>query len=187
MGGFVPGVGSMVLASPDGTAETVARQWTTAGFFDALGVAPETAQLFGETAFWALQSIRGAPPFARSFYYLQVFGRLAPQTSESAARAELALVLAMVGLFGMLAYGVQIETRNFGVRRALGASSGQVLGLVMKRAVGVTVVGLGIGLALSMFVGRVLATLVVLTAAVSRLGPAWRAMRIEPARALRND
>src|SRR5215208_535533 len=36
--GFVPGVGAMVMAGADGTAETVSRQWVTAGLFDVLGV-----------------------------------------------------------------------------------------------------------------------------------------------------
>ena len=38
MAGFVPGVGGMVMNGADGTAETVSRQWVTAGFFDVLGV-----------------------------------------------------------------------------------------------------------------------------------------------------
>ena len=38
MAGFIPGVGGMVMNGADGTAETVSRQWVTAGFFDVLGV-----------------------------------------------------------------------------------------------------------------------------------------------------
>jgi hypothetical protein len=38
IGGFIPNVGGMVLSGTDGTAETIPRQWVTAGFFDALGV-----------------------------------------------------------------------------------------------------------------------------------------------------
>ena len=51
------------------------------------------------------------------------------------AFAALALALAMVGVFGVLAYSVQQRTRDFGVRRALGATTGDVLRLVMKNAV----------------------------------------------------
>ena len=49
--------------------------------------------------------------------------------------AALALVLAMVGVFGILAYSVQQRMRDFGVRRALGATTGDVLRLVVSNAV----------------------------------------------------
>ena len=44
--GFVPGVGGMVMSGADGTAETVPRQWVTAGFFDVLGVKPVAGRTF---------------------------------------------------------------------------------------------------------------------------------------------
>ena len=44
--GFVPGVGGMVMSGADGTAETVPRQWVTAGFFDVLGVRPIAGRTF---------------------------------------------------------------------------------------------------------------------------------------------
>ena len=50
------------------------------------------------------------------------------------AFAGLALLLAMVGLFGVLAYAVQQRMRDFGVRRALGATTGDVLRLVVGSA-----------------------------------------------------
>ena len=46
MAGFVPGVGGMVMNGADGTAETVSRQWVTAGFFDVLGVKPIAGRTF---------------------------------------------------------------------------------------------------------------------------------------------
>jgi putative ABC transport system permease protein len=119
--------------------------------------------------------------------------------------AGLALLLAMVGVFGILAYSVQQRVRDFGVRRALGATTGDVLRLVAGSAVRTIGAGAVIGLALSAVVGRLLAAMLfgvepwdpltfasvtivlVLTAAVSIAGPAWRATRIDPATALRGE
>jgi putative ABC transport system permease protein len=119
--------------------------------------------------------------------------------------AGLAMVLAMVGLFGILAYAVQQRTRDIGVRRALGATTGDVLRLVAGSASRMIGAGAVIGLVLSTIWGRLLATMlfgvqpldpmtfasvlivVVLTAALSAAAPAWRATRIDPAAALRGD
>jgi putative ABC transport system permease protein len=119
--------------------------------------------------------------------------------------AGLALLLAMVGVFGILAYSVQQRVRDFGVRRALGATTADVLRLVVGSAVRVIAAGIVIGLALAAVLGRLLATVLfgvqpsdpmtfvsvtivlALTAAVSAAGPAWRAARIDPAVALRGE
>jgi putative ABC transport system permease protein len=119
--------------------------------------------------------------------------------------AALALLLAMVGVFGILAYSVQQRVREIGVRRALGATTGEVLRLVA--ASGGRVVGAGavVGLVLSIFAGRLLTSMLfgvqpldpatfaavgivlTLTAIVSVAAPAWRAARIDPASALRGE
>ena len=119
--------------------------------------------------------------------------------------AVLALVLAMVGLFGILAYSVQQRVREFGLRRALGATSGDVLRLVAGSAFTVIAAGSVAGLALAVALSRLLTSVlfgvqpldpvtflsvaIVLgaTAVISIAGPAWRAMRIDPAVALRGD
>ena len=120
------------------------------------------------------------------------------------AFAALALVLAMVGVFGMLAYSVQQRVRDIGVRRALGATTNDVLRLVIANAARIIATGAAIGLALSAVSARLIETMlfgvrpldlatfafvtVVLsvTAALSIAGPAWRAARIDPAVALRS-
>jgi putative ABC transport system permease protein len=119
------------------------------------------------------------------------------------AFAALALVLAMVGLFGVLAYGIQQRVRDFGVRRVLGATTADVIRLVIGNASKLIGVGVAIGLAVAALSGRLLTTMLfgvqpldpatfalvilamVLTAAVSSIAPAWRASRIDPAEALR--
>ena len=120
------------------------------------------------------------------------------------AFAALAVVLAMVGVFGILAYSVQQRVRDFGVRRALGATTGDVLRLVVGSAIKVITVGGVIGLVLAAAFGRLISTMLFgvqpldlptfalvtivlgLTAALSIAGPAWRAVRIDPAVALRS-
>jgi putative ABC transport system permease protein len=117
--------------------------------------------------------------------------------------AGLALALAMVGVFGILAYSVQLRMRDFAVRRAMGATTSDVLRLVAGSAARVVVAGAAIGLLLSMALGRVLTTvlfgvepldpvtlawvavLLAITAAAAIAGPAWRASRIDPALVLR--
>jgi putative ABC transport system permease protein len=121
-----------------------------------------------------------------------------------AAFAGLALTLAMVGVFGILAYSVQQRVRDFGVRRALGATTGDVLRLVARDAARVVAVGAAVGLAIAALLARFIATMLfgvapldpatfglvavvlVVTAAVAIAGPAWRAARIDPAAALRS-
>ena len=70
--------------------------------------------------------------------------------------AGLALLLAMVGLFGILAYSVQQRMRDFGVRRALGATTGDVLRLVVRSAAGV-IAGRGHRIGAAIALGRLLA------------------------------
>jgi ABC-type antimicrobial peptide transport system permease subunit len=59
--------------------------------------------------------------------------------------ATMALVLGVVGLYGVVAYSVSQRTREIGVRMALGAQRGSVYRMVMRQAGGLTVMGLGIG------------------------------------------
>jgi putative ABC transport system permease protein len=119
--------------------------------------------------------------------------------------ALLALVLAMVGVFGVLAYSVQQRTREFGVRIALGASGANVLGLVLRNASRVIGTGVLIGLALAFAFARSVAAflfgveprdpvtfasvgaVLVLTAMVACAVPALRAVRVDPVEAFRNE
>ena len=121
------------------------------------------------------------------------------------AFAGLALVLAMVGLFGILAYSVQRRIRDLGVRRALGATTGDVVRSVLSGVARVLTIGLLMGVALSVALGRVLESMLVgvqpldpltfvlvvavlgLTALVAVAGPAWKATRVDPVVALRAE
>jgi len=120
------------------------------------------------------------------------------------AFAALALVLAMVGVFGIVGYSVQQQVRDLGLRRALGASTADVLRLVVGGVVRIVAAGATVGLVLAAIAGQFIATMlfgvqpldaptfalvaVVLmgTAVVAIAGPAWRAAKIDPAIALRS-
>lgn len=119
--------------------------------------------------------------------------------------AALALVLAMVGVFGVLAYSVQQRTREFGVRMALGASGKNVLGLVLANAARVIGTGVVIGLVLALAFAQSVAAflfgvqprdpvtfasvglVLVLTAMAACAVPAMRAVRVDPVEAFRNE
>jgi putative ABC transport system permease protein len=121
------------------------------------------------------------------------------------AFAVLALTLALVGVFGVLAYSVQQRTREFGVRIALGASAASVLRLVMSSAGGVIGTGVAIGLVLAAVLSRSITTflfgvqpvdpltflvvplVLVATAAIAVAAPAWRASHVDPVVAFRNE
>jgi putative ABC transport system permease protein len=120
------------------------------------------------------------------------------------AFAALALLLAMVGVFGILAYSVQQRVRDVGLRRALGASTADVLRLVVANTAKVVAVGAAIGLIVAALSSRLIATMLfgvtpldaptfalvtavlTVTATIAIAGPAWRATRIDPAVALRS-
>jgi putative ABC transport system permease protein len=119
--------------------------------------------------------------------------------------AALALGLAMVGVFGVLAYSVQQRIREFGVRIAMGARASDVMRLVLGSAARLTLVGLAIGLIGAAALSRYVATLVypvrpldpitfiavpvllVITAAIAVAVPAWRAARVDPVVAFRAE
>jgi ABC-type antimicrobial peptide transport system permease subunit len=119
--------------------------------------------------------------------------------------AGMALILAAVGLYGVISYGVSQRTREIGVRMALGAQRTTVVRLVITQALAVTAVGIGIGAALALAGGRVMGGLlfgvkpadplvfglvIIGLAAVAMLAaavPAIRAARIDPCHAIRES
>ena len=119
--------------------------------------------------------------------------------------AALALALAMVGIFGVLAYSVEQRTRELGVRIALGARTADVLRLIVggaARMVGVGgAIGLGAAAALAQTISSFLfgvrpldpttfatvAAVLVLTATVAAAAPAWRATRVDPVETFRSE
>jgi putative ABC transport system permease protein len=123
----------------------------------------------------------------------------------AAAFAVLAVTLAAVGIYGVLASLVARRTRELGIRLALGGRPASLLALILRRAVGITLVGVAVGLAAGViastaldttFVGvrpvdlPVLGVVVVAVLAMTLLAayvPARRAMRVDPIVALRAE
>ncbi|HEX6966674.1 MAG TPA: ABC transporter permease [Gemmatimonadaceae bacterium] len=119
--------------------------------------------------------------------------------------AALALVMAVFGLYGVIAYLVAQRTHEIGVRMALGAQGRDVIRLVLRQGVTLTVVGVIVGLAASFALTRLLASLLfrvqttdpvifvsvpvllILVSIIAMLIPARRAVRVDPQIALRAE
>jgi macrolide transport system ATP-binding/permease protein len=117
----------------------------------------------------------------------------------------LALLLATIGLYGVMSYTVSQSTRELGLRMALGAGTSNVLRLVLSRGLLLTTTGIVIGIALALLLTRLLAnllyqvsprdplafaaafSLMILASAAACFLPAWRATRTDPIRALRAE
>jgi predicted permease len=119
--------------------------------------------------------------------------------------AAVALFLAMVGFYGLMAYAVKQRTSEIGVRMALGASRTQVLTMVLGDGMKLVITGLVVGLAGALAITRILAsflynvhpidpltfiavpTLLLLVTIAACAIPSWRAAEVDPIRALRCD
>jgi predicted permease len=127
------------------------------------------------------------------------------QTSLLAVFAAIALSLALVGLYGLMAYSVSRRTREVGIRMALGAQRSDVLLLVLKKAALLLALGLVSGLVASWFATRTIQTflfgvgrhdpttilsvcaLLVVSGLLAAMIPARRAASIDPMQALRTE
>jgi predicted permease len=121
------------------------------------------------------------------------------------AMGLMGLLLAVIGLYGVVAYAVSRRTREIGIRMAIGAKPGDVLRMVLEQGLVFTAIGVGVGLAIAFFASRVVTGFVIgvsphdpaiflsvpVVLAVVMIAACWiparRAARIDPTIALRQD
>lgn len=121
------------------------------------------------------------------------------------AFAGIGLFLSAIGIYGVMAYSVTQRTREIGVRMALGATAGAVMGMTLRNAMTLAGIGIAIGLMAAFGLGKVMvanlfgvvqleamtfaafALVLALVAMLAGSVPAWRAMRIDPVSALRAE
>ena len=119
--------------------------------------------------------------------------------------AGVAMVLAAIGIYGVIAYSVTQRTREIGIRMALGARRTQMLGMVLRQSITLVIIGIVIGFLVALGATRVMATLLygvgandisIYAVVISLLGaaamlasyvPARRAMKVDPMVALRYE
>ncbi len=127
------------------------------------------------------------------------------QTVLLTAFAGIALFLAMIGIYGVIAFLVRQRTPEIGLRMALGASSQQVLAMVVRQGLGLVAIGLAFGVGIALLSVRIISAwlygiapndpltfgllpvLVLAVAACACLVPAVTASRVDPAVAIRNE
>jgi ABC-type antimicrobial peptide transport system permease subunit len=163
--------------------------------------------LHGDEVRRAIQSIDRTVPVSEIRTFDEVAGTSVAlrrfNTLLIAAFAALALVLAGIGTYGVISYGVSQRRFEIGVRMALGAEDRSVMGLVMREGLRLAFVGLVLGVGASVLVGRAIQAMLVgvgaldlpsiavtgvllgVVALTASFVPAIRALRVNPIEALR--
>ena len=169
---------------------------------------PDTAAMFSAVRRVFDEVDQGFPVFNVKTMSMQIDDLLARErivANFAAAFGMLALVLAAIGLYGVLAYSVARRTREIGIRMALGSGAGPMVWLVAKEALRLVAMGCAAGIAIAIAAGRLIASnlygvspmdpltlvgaaaLMLAIAAIAVGIPAMRATRVDPLIALRYE
>jgi predicted permease len=188
---------------------TQSTQWMDTRVLVVRTKGPRTAPLLSAIAL-AMQSTAPRLPYAfvRPLSQYRFDAELRPWrlgASMFGAFGVLALVLAAVGLYSVIAFSIARRTHELGVRMALGAQARDVVGMVLRQAVVLASIGAGAGVALALGGGRLIEPLLFHTSprdpvvfgsvvavilgisVVASLAPAIRATRVDPVTALRTE
>ena len=174
---------------------------TGSGARDPLTLVPEVQQ-----AIWRVdKTLAPYRMMSMTAYYDESIAKERLGAGFMLGLAAFGLVLAMLGVYGVMAFSVAQRTAEIGIRMALGARRGDILPLVMRRGVVLIAGGIALGTLASIWLNRLLTGVltevgsldpaVLASAAVLILGaalaacvmPALRASRLDPVDALRND
>jgi putative ABC transport system permease protein len=119
--------------------------------------------------------------------------------------AGLALALAAIGIYGLIAYSVRQRTQEFGIRLALGAKQSDIAGMILREGLKITAIGSSIGLLVALPLGRLfdsmfpgiefispgvypmVLVIMIIVATASTYGPARGATKVDPTAALRSE
>ena len=167
--------------------------------FLATAIAKEIHAIAPDLALFDVQSLSRSLGGGNGFFLIRMGAIF------SAALGLLGLLLAVIGVYGVVSYVASQRIQEIGIRMALGASPSDILRLMSKNGIVLVAVGLGVGLlaalALTRFMGKFLfgisaqdpltfagvAPILGAVAVLACLVPAWRAARVDPSVALRNS
>jgi putative ABC transport system permease protein len=178
------------------------------GIFLAVRTQPNPNAVIGtiQSSVWALDKTR--PITAIKTIEEQIAEHNAAPKSQSLLLAifgALGLILAVIGVYGVMSYVVTQQTREIGIRIALGAEPQKILRMVISRGLKLAIIGVAIGLVASFALTRFLSSLLydtsptdpltfaavavalIAVAIAASATPARRAMHVDPIRALRHD
>ncbi len=159
----------------------------------------EIQELDPDIAVADLQSMRRALAGVGGFLIFRL------GATQAGAMGVLGLILAVIGVYGVVSYGAAQRTREIGIRMALGAEPGDVLGLILRQGVFLVIGGVLVGLVGAAALTRLLSRFLMLASATDPLTfaavtlllavivltacyvPARRAMRVDPTVALRHE
>jgi predicted permease len=157
----------------------------------------------------AVWSVEPGLPLANSntlgYYYNKSMARTSFTLALLSIAAGMALLLGVVGIFGVVSYGISQRTREIGIRMALGAQRGEITGMFVRQGFALTAIGVALGLAASAASMRLLSSLlfhvspedpltyagvtavIVVVAWIACYLPSQHAASVEPVNALRSE